>query len=290
MDFKLKKFKNEVVITRMANIHYFEFVKEYHTFMDRHPFRELIYIDSGSIVVESENFSGVLKSKELIIHQSDELHSLSCKDNNAPNVVIIGFECNCPMLDYFSKHPVALTPEQIKILTEVIKEGRSVFDGPYDVPNIRDMKKKTEFTFGADQMIKIKLEMFLIELIRSIVTPVHSHKNIYPDKKTEEIATYIDNNFCEKITLDDLCFLFGTNKTTLCKNFKSTYNETIIDYINKLRIKKAKELLRQGDLNLTQLSSRVGFSSIHYFSKIFKSYEKKSPSEYIKSIKSTLDI
>ena len=80
-----------------------------------------------------------------------------------------------------------------------------------------------------------------------------------------------------------------TNKTIICKSFKEAYGDTVINYINKLRIKNAKKLMRQGELNLTQLSARVGFSSIHYFSKLFKGYEKMSPSEYLDTIKSRLE-
>lgn len=288
--FKLKDFNIDVNVTKMANIHYFEFIKDYHTFKDNHPFRELIYVDSGTIMVESEGYCGALDSKQLLIHKANEIHSLSCHENSAPNVVIIGFECICPRLDEFSHNVSTLSPELIKILTEVIKEGRSVFMPPYDIPNLKDMKKRTDCPYGADQMLKIKLETFLIELIRSVDTPANQHIVSTNDTKIEEICNYINTNFKEKITLDDLCFLFGTNKTTICKNFKIIYGDTVTNYINKLRIKHAKKLMREGNLNLTQLSSDVGFSSIHYFSKLFKAHENKSPSEYIRTIKSKLDM
>ncbi len=284
MEFKLKDFKIDVAVTRMANIHYFEFTKEYHTFKDKHPFRELIYIDSGSIEVESDSYSGTLGSKQLLIHKNGEVHSLSCIGNSTPNVIIIGFECDCGRLDLFSEKAYTLSNELIRILTEVVKEGRSVFLPPYDVANIRDMKKRKDSPFGADQMLKLKLEIFLIELIRSIELGSVTSKATQSDIKLEEIFTYINNNYREKITLDDLCFLFGTNKTTICKSFKNAYGDTVINYINKLRIENAKKALREGNTNLTQLSANLGFSSIHYFSKLFKSYENKSPSEYIASI------
>ncbi len=290
MDFSLKEFTTDISVTKMANIHYFEFIKEYHTFKDRHPFRELVYVDSGAIKVEGEGYCGVLKSKQLIIHKSNEVHSLSCSEKDAPNVIIIGFECASPRLDIFSDTTHTLSGELIRILTEVIKEGRSVFLPPYDVPNIRDMKKREDFPFGADQMLKLKFEMFLIELIRSTETGASEQNTLHTDAKIDEIFTYVTNNYKEKITLDDLCFLFGTNKTTICKSFKEAYGDTVINYINKLRIKNAKRLMREGELNLTQLSARVGFSSIHYFSKIFKSYENKSPTEYLNTIKSRLDV
>lgn len=289
-EFKLKSFVTSLTVTRMANIHYFEFTKEYSTFKDRHPFKELIYVDSGSITVDAEGYSGELSSGELLIHKANEEHSLSCNGPEAPNVIIIGFECECERLGIFSEKPYTLSDELIKILTEIIKEGRSVFLPPYDVPNVRDMKKRKHTPFGADQMLKLKLEVFLIQLVRSLETESNRITDRRPDTKTEEICAYVDAHYKEKITLDNLCFLFGTNKTTLCKNFKDAYGETIINYINKQRIRKAKKLMREGEMNLTQVSLASGFSSIHYFSKTFKAFEKKSPSEYLSTIKSKLEI
>ena len=140
MDYKLKRFKKHVDVSRIANIHYFEFTKQYYTVKDSHDFRELIYVDTGSIHIESDSFCGELNKNMLIIHRAGEIHSLSCPEHTAPNVIIIGFESRTEELDIFSGTPVTLNAEQQKILTEVIREGRWVFKGPYDIPNLRDMK------------------------------------------------------------------------------------------------------------------------------------------------------
>ena len=157
MEFRLKRFTKAMDISRIANIHYFEFTNKFHTVDDKHPFRELLYVDNGFIMVQAENYSGIVRENQIIIHRSDEIHSLSCPEDRASNVIIIGFECKCEELDVFSTQPVILQDSQKKLLTEIIKEGRSVFCPPYDVPNQRDMKKRKEYPFGADQMIKLKL-------------------------------------------------------------------------------------------------------------------------------------
>ncbi len=287
-EFKLKRFHVDIHVTRIANVHYFEFTNKYFTAKDRHPFKELVYVDSGSIDVESEGYRGTLYPKQTVIHKRSEEHSLSCT-GDAPNVIIIGFECDCERLDVFSQTPVTLTAEQIRILTDIIKEGRAVFLPPYDVPNVKDMKKRKQYPFGADQMLKLKLEMLLIEMIRSTEMSDKGADDKPSDSKIDEIYNYICAHYSERITLDNLCFLFGTNKTTVCKNFKQQYGDTIISFIHKLRIQKAKKLMREGNLNLTQLSAQVGFSSIHYFSKTFKSYEHRSPSEYMHTVKLRLE-
>lgn len=290
MDFKLKKFKKAVNVTRIANIHYFEFTGEYETFKDKHSFRELVYTDTGKIKVESENYSGILNAGQYIIHKADETHSLSCIEDIAPNVIIIGFECETPELDEFSVDINTLPENCQRLLADIVKEGRTVFMPPYDQPNLKDMKKRKSYPFGADQMVKLKLETFLIELVRSKSAVSNDMLKSGINSRIGEIYSYINENFKENVTLDELCFFSGTNKTTLCTEFKKAYGETIVNYINKLRIKEAKKLLREGNFNLTQIAEYVGFSSVHYFSRMFKQREKMSPTDYIKTIKSKLEI
>ena len=227
---------------------------------------------------------------QILIHKSDETHSLTCPDKDAANVIIIGFECKTDVLDIFSHSPVALSDSHKKLLTEIIKEGRNVFLPPYDVPNQKDMKKRKDYPFGADQLIKLKLETLFIELVRESKNVSSEENQEHFNSNIQQVCDYINENFRHKISLSELCFLFSTNKTSLCDNFKANKGETIISYINKLRIKEAKLLLRSGNYNLTQIADMVGFSSVHYFSRIFKQYEKQSPTNYIKTIKSRLMI
>lgn len=288
IEFKLKNLKIDISVTRIANVHYFEFIRNYHTAKDKHPFRELIFVDSGSIIVDSEGFQGTLSDKQLIIHKANEMHALSCDENTAPNVVIIGFECSSEKLDFFSTHAVSLNKSLTKMLTDVVNEGHYVFFPPYDVPNIKDMKKRSNFVFGADQMLKIKLEAFFIELLRTMKASSRFKNDLHSEQNYEEIAAYINNNFNQKINLNDLCTIFGTNKTTLCKKFREMYSTTIVNYINRLRVKQAKVLLREGEHAVSQIATMVGFDSVHYFSKTFKKFENKSPLEYISTLKSKL--
>ena len=117
MDFKLKPFSCVINVTRLANIHYFEFTKNYHTFKDRHAFHEIVYVDSGFIISESENYTGRINEGQLLIHKADEAHSLTCPDDEISNVIIIGFECSSDSLDIFSYSPFTLSNTQKMLLT-----------------------------------------------------------------------------------------------------------------------------------------------------------------------------
>ena len=105
-----------------------------------------------------------------------------------------------------------------------------------------------------------------------------------------EIYQYITENYTQKITLDNICFLFGTNKTTLCQSFKNDYGMTVLGYINSLKIAEAKRLLRENVLSVTEISQALGFNSIHYFCRIFKKYQNQTPTEYVNTIRSRLNL
>ncbi|MBE7033323.1 MAG: helix-turn-helix domain-containing protein [Ruminococcaceae bacterium] len=290
MKYLLKDFITPVTVSRMANLHYFEFINEYHTVDDSHDFCELLYVDRGSVTVNADNYKGELSDNQVIIHRPNEMHSLSCKQNIAPNVIIIGFECLCPQLESFSKKPFTLSTEQKKMLADIMKEGTSVYTPPFDLPNIPDMIKREEFPFGADQMIKLKLEAFLISIIRGNAASQHSSKNeVHEQSRIEAIHQYITENYTEKILLDNICFIFGTNKTTLCQDFKNEYKTTVVNYINSLKVKEAKALLRENKLSVTEISEKLGFNSIHYFSRLFKRMTGHTPKEYTKSIRSKFE-
>ncbi|MBE7040368.1 MAG: helix-turn-helix domain-containing protein [Ruminococcaceae bacterium] len=288
MEYKLKRFCYAITVSKIANLHYFEFTNQFHTEKESHAFCELLYVDSGFITVDADNYQGIVRENQVIVHKSNEPHSLSCPEDEASNVIIIGFACDNRELDVFSEAPVTLNESQKKLLTEIIREGRNVFEAPYDIPGQKDMKKRKEYPFGADQLIKIKLENLFIELIRSKNNVFVDEPRDISDDKIQEVLRYLNENFKEKIKLSELCFLFGTNATTLCNKFRDAYGETIISYINKRKIKEAKRLMRSGSYNLTEIASIVGFSSVHYFSRIFKQYEKQAPTAYLKTIKARL--
>ena len=111
MEFILKKFKREIEVTRLANVHYFEFNENFNTKGDSHDFCELVYVDRGRIDIVSEHYTGELLENCMILHNAGESHSLTCKENIAPNVIIIGFECKSRELDPLTYSPLLLNDE-----------------------------------------------------------------------------------------------------------------------------------------------------------------------------------
>lgn len=85
----------------------------------------------------------------------------------------------------------------------------------------------------------------------------------------EQIEKYLIDNYSKKITLDDIAKLTYFSKTHCHVLFNREKGCSIMTYLNKIRIDKAKELLIEGVLSLTDISDSLGFESYNYFSRLF---------------------
>jgi len=101
----------------------------------------------------------------------------------------------------------------------------------------------------------------------------------------ERIKHYVESNLAGDNSIAAICKQFSISQPYLSKIFRKEMNCTFIEYLTDVRIKKAKELLtHRQDLLISDIASQLGFSDQFYFSKVFKSEEGCTPSEYRKKI------
>lgn len=99
------------------------------------------------------------------------------------------------------------------------------------------------------------------------------------------IFMYIHENFDKDISLTDIADHFQLSESYISKLFKSSLDVNFKTYVNKLKVKKAKELLNKKQYKVSDIASMVGCNSTNTFIRIFKQYEGVSPGEYMKSLK-----
>ncbi|GEM_PF-236715 len=115
----------------------------------------------------------------------------------------------------------------------------------------------------------------LLRLVRNV--DINSKEDIPIILRTKEI---IEKRISENISLDEIADSMNMSKFYLCHLFKKRANMTLTDWKNYLKIKKAKELLANSDLKITDVAFECGFSNASYFSEIFTKSEKISPTGY----------
>jgi AraC-like DNA-binding protein len=83
--------------------------------------------------------------------------------------------------------------------------------------------------------------------------------------------------------LPELARQVGMCQSRLCRCFKEVYGMTPFDYLRNKRIEKAEQLLRRGELNVTQVALSVGYASISHFTKAFKQQTGMLPSQCLRT-------
>ncbi|MDY5231351.1 MAG: AraC family transcriptional regulator [Eubacteriales bacterium] len=112
-------------------------------------------------------------------------------------------------------------------------------------------------------------------------------KNKYKTRNTKQqlmqnIIKYVSKNYNQRLTTASLAEAFHINEQYLCRIFKSETSQTVLNYINNLRVKSSLPLIKNTNEPISVIAQNVGFDDVNYFSRTFKKYIKMTPSEYRK--------
>lgn len=105
------------------------------------------------------------------------------------------------------------------------------------------------------------------------------NENLQESQKSA-IKKYIKENYKRDISAGDVAGILGYSDVYFSKIFKQLFDDTFINYLTKVRIDKAKVLLKDVGFNIKEVGASVGYTDSNYFTKVFKRAVGMSPSEY----------
>lgn len=293
MAYRSVTLKQEIVVNKIFSIHYFEYMSDFTFPGESHDFWEFLCVDKGVVQITAGTHKHTLEKGAIIFHQPNEFHNVAANGVIAPNLVVIGFECDSPAMDFFREKVLSIGPRERELLGLLIKEARSAYayglDDPYCEKLIQ--REESQIPFGAEQLIKIYLQQFLIQLMRSNISkeippPLpKSIKQKNEDEMFQRIIQYMEKNLSNQLTIEQICHDNLIGRSILQKLFREHSNSGVIDYFSGMKIESAKQMIRSGHMNFTQIADNLGYTSIHYFSRQFKKITGMTPSEYASSIK-----
>lgn len=133
-----------------------------------------------------------------------------------------------------------------------------------------------------DYLLKPWKEERLFELINTAIENVRSMQkteSIVHSQK-DVIKDYIDRNYKKDISAKDVAGILGYSDVYFSKVFKQLFDDNFINYLTKIRIDRAKVLLKDVSFNIKEIGKSVGYADSNYFTKVFKRSIGISPSEY----------
>lgn len=95
-----------------------------------------------------------------------------------------------------------------------------------------------------------------------------------------DVLEYVENNYANPIKLGELAEIAGITEQHLCRLFKRNFHLRPMEYLAKVRIQHAKEMLVYSEKTIAEVAEASGFPDSSYFSSIFKRYEGITPGEY----------
>ena len=136
--------------------------------------------------------------------------------------------------------------------------------------------------FGELQSITTvsELKSYLNHEIKSITNEISSLKVDRSGSLVDKVCEFIKQNYNSELSLDEAAGMVGLSNFYFSKLFKHHKNMNFIDYITEVRIKRAKELLKDPEINIKEIGNLIGYSDPNYFARVFKRIEGISPTEY----------
>lgn len=133
-----------------------------------------------------------------------------------------------------------------------------------------------------DYLLKPWKEERLCELINTAIENVRSMQKTdgIVHSQKDIIKDYIDRNYKKDISAKDVAGILGYSDVYFSKVFKQLFDDNFINYLTKIRIDRAKVLLKDVSFNIKEVGKSVGYADSNYFTKVFKRSIGMSPSEY----------
>ncbi|HYG02221.1 MAG TPA: helix-turn-helix domain-containing protein, partial [Chryseosolibacter sp.] len=125
-------------------------------------------------------------------------------------------------------------------------------------------------------------KIFAIDIDRESQSPfmMFSGQKEHEDESIKKAQEFIESNFQEKITVDDLADRVALSRRNLERRFKKATSNTVIEYIQRVKIEAAKMSLESTQENVNEVMYKVGYTDTKAFRNTFKKITGLSPVQY----------
>lgn len=231
---------------------------------------ELLYFLKGDCNVINGNEELYVKEGEIAVFNSEAVHYV--KPKNIPcEYIIVQLDTT-----YFEAMGFNISDTNIK---KIIKD-----DEIGAILKKALAEKEARQSYYQESIKSMILQILVIIFRKYLQENSNNDELSHKLKLVKKVVKYIKRHYDEDLTVEKISEECGYSRFYVSKTFKEITGFTVIWYLNAARIEKAKSLLKNGDLSMSEIARQCGFGNQSYFGKVFKRLENISPHEY-KNIK-----
>ena len=248
----------------------------YHFTGEQHAFFELTYVDAGILYTEVDGILYKLGEKELIIYGPGQFHTQHAQEQSASYVTLIFRMENLA--------PDAPDNWYSLLTNRVFPYNKNIYNLIRTL--VHESTSQAPYT---GSLLHCLLSEIVIRLLQGVHTaPVAQPPSVirqnYQEELFDRILAYVESKVYEPLTVADICQQFSLSRSTLQLLFKNNVNQSPKKYISDMKLEKSCQMLRENKYTISEISLKLGYSSIHYFSNAFNQKYHIPPSEYAKRI------
>ena len=238
---------------------------------EAHPMVELTYVDKGELhsVVGGKDI--LLRQGDVAVYGPDQWHMQYADVGVAPRYVTTIFELDGVDLTPLLNRRIEASQGTVRIIQEMLREA--------DNPDI----------YSAD-VIKAYLHRLMVQLMRE--GDQHRTGKIQPSNTVHnenaiisKAQQYISAHIREKLSVPMVARQVDVSPSYLTSLFHKNLQISPGEYIRRTKLQESKQLIRENNLNFTEIAEALQYSTVHHFSRQFKEKFGITPTEYAKSVR-----
>lgn len=249
-----------------------------------HPEIEITYVQKGAMCYKVNHMVYHLKEGDIVFNNSGALHSGTMEDQKDCSYIPVTFD---PRLIYGFFQSTINSKYVDPVLQDSLLPALCINQSePWHRPfreyllRIIDLDKKKPDFYELDITICLQ-SMWRLLLEHIIYEPQASRENSLEYDRIKKILSYIEENYQNKITLNDIARHIHLCESECTRLFKRHMNTTLFAFLQEYRIERSLELLQAGE-PISAVADKAGFSDPNYYSKVFARIKGCSPREYRK--------
>lgn len=238
---------------------------------ESHPMPELTYVDQGEMHSVVDGQDVLLKQGDLVIYGANQWHMQYADIGVAPRFVTISFDVTGSDLEPLLNRKFS-APQKVATLLQSMLQEQERMD-----------------RFSDDIMVS-QLNQLLVILLREVETPsgsrVKSSNIVHNENEIiRQAQQFVAAHIREKLSVPMVAKQVDVSPSYLTVLFHKNLQISPGEYIRRIKLQESKQMIRENNLNFTQIAAALQYSTVHHFSRQFKDKFGITPTEYAKSVR-----
>ncbi len=238
---------------------------------EAHPMAELTYVDQGAMhsVVDGQDL--LLRQGDLVIYGPGQWHMQYADIGVAPRYVTISFEISGVELNPLLNRKFAAPQNVVSLLQKMLRE-------------------QERMDAYSNDIILTQLNLMLLMLLREAAAPkntkLQTSNSIHSENEIiRQAQQYVSTHIREKLSVPLVARQVDVSPSYLTALFHKNLQISPGEYIRRIKLQESKQMIRENNLNFTEIAAELQYSTVHHFSRQFKEKFGITPTEYAKSVR-----